>query len=226
MSLRREPPTFRRVEVRDRVLVSPRLMRVTLGGPELDGFAIAEPAASVRLLLPERDGLATPVWNGNEFLRADGSRPRIRTLTPRRMRDGDLDVEIVLHDDSPLTRWAESGTEGAISGPGRGFEIAAGRTYLLVGDESALPAISQLLEQLPPGTQVIVEAHTPEARIELPAAVTWVGDMAAAVESADLGDNVHVWAAGNAATVQRIRRHLFETRHIPRDRATVRGYWK
>jgi NADPH-dependent ferric siderophore reductase len=26
--------------------------------------------------------------------------------------------------------------------------------------------------------------------------------------------------------MQRIRRHLFETRALPREQATVRGYWK
>jgi NADPH-dependent ferric siderophore reductase len=35
-----------------------------------------------------------------------------------------------------------------------------------------------------------------------------------------------VWAAGEAAAVQRIRSHLFVDRGLPRAHATVRGYWK
>jgi NADPH-dependent ferric siderophore reductase len=35
-----------------------------------------------------------------------------------------------------------------------------------------------------------------------------------------------VWAAGEAAAMQRIRRHLFDEREVPRAQATVRGYWK
>ena len=35
-----------------------------------------------------------------------------------------------------------------------------------------------------------------------------------------------VWAAGEAAAVQRIRRYLFDERRDARDRTTVRGYWK
>ena len=50
--VRREPPRFRRVEVRRVEERTPRLTRVTLGGDELEGFAVEEPAASVRLLLP------------------------------------------------------------------------------------------------------------------------------------------------------------------------------
>jgi NADPH-dependent ferric siderophore reductase len=35
-----------------------------------------------------------------------------------------------------------------------------------------------------------------------------------------------VWAAGEAAAMQRIRRHLFDEREIPRPRTWIRGYWK
>jgi NADPH-dependent ferric siderophore reductase len=35
-----------------------------------------------------------------------------------------------------------------------------------------------------------------------------------------------VWAAGEAAAMQRLRKHLFEERDIPRARTTIRGYWK
>ena len=37
---------------------------------------------------------------------------------------------------------------------------------------------------------------------------------------------MRVWAAGEAAAVQRIRRHLFEQRGLTRTQAVVRGYWK
>src|SRR5206468_1204015 len=102
--------------VRETQHVSPRLMRMTLGGSEFAGFALAEPAASVRLLLPAPDsnGLIMPTWNGNEFLLADGRRPAIRTLTPRRFREDrlELDVEIVLHGTGVASRWAERAQPG------------------------------------------------------------------------------------------------------------------
>ena len=41
-----------------------------------------------------------------------------------------------------------------------------------------------------------------------------------------IGDDTRVWAAGEAAAMQRIRRHLFEARDVPRPRTTIRGYWK
>jgi NADPH-dependent ferric siderophore reductase len=46
------------------------------------------------------------------------------------------------------------------------------------------------------------------------------------VRGATLVPGTRVWAAGEAAAMQAIRRHLFEERQLPRARATVRGYWK
>ena len=43
-----------------------------------------------------------------------------------------------------------------------------------------------------------------------------------AVRGAHIAPGTRVWAAGEAAAVQRIRRHLFEERAVPRARATVR----
>lgn len=227
--------------------LSPRLVRVTLAGPELDGFTVDQPAASVRLLLPSPGSsqLVMPTWDGNEFLLPGGERPAIRTLTPRRLHDDGLDVDIVLHGGGIASSWAaraEPGDEAAVSGPGRGFDVDPDvRSYLLAGDESAIPAISQLLEAIPDGTSidVRVEVGDPDARLELPghpgATVTWhdldpdarVGDaLVAAVESAEIADGTHVWVAGEAAAVQRIRKHLAGDRDLPRSRTTVRGYWK
>lgn len=247
--VRREPPRFRRCTVRRVERVGPRLIRVTLAGPELEGLVVDEPAASVRLLLPpagERE-LVMPTWNGNEFLLPDGRRPAIRTLTPRRFHADalELDVEVVSHGTGAAAEWAEAaapGSQVAVSGPGRGYAVDdAAPAFLLGGDETALPAICQLLEVLPSDrpVQVHVEAAHPDARMALPdhptATMTWhdlppaaaPGDaLVAAVTQADLVDGERVWVAGEAAAVQRIRRHLFEERGLPRSQAVVRGYWK
>ncbi|HEV3365679.1 MAG TPA: siderophore-interacting protein, partial [Acidimicrobiia bacterium] len=172
--IRREPPAFRRVAVARVTAVTPRLIRVTVGGPELDGLVIEQPAASVRLLLPSPGSpeLVMPTWNGNEFLLPDGSRPAIRTLTPLRLDPAvqELDLEIVVHDGGAASAWAQAaqpGDEAAISGPGRGYPIDPEATgFLLGGDESAIPAISQLLELLPTDkpVHVLVVVADPVAR--------------------------------------------------------------
>ena len=301
--LRREPPRFRRVEVRRADGVSPRLLRVTLAGDELADLVVDQPAASVRLLLPTpsstggRTELVMPTWNGNEFLLADGRRPLLRTLTPRNVDAAalELDVDIVLHGGGAAETWATTARPGdpvAVSGPGRGYELDPDApALLLAGDETALPAIGQLLEHVPAGlpVQVHVEVARPDARLDdlVPAArdrgapalpglpgstgsiagtlrsmlglgrrgrradgdeaqgaapsgadhisVHWYdlpegarpGDaLVAAVEAADLVPGERIWAAGEAAAVQRIRKHLLGPRGIPRAHAHVRGYWK
>ncbi|MFP3900119.1 MAG: siderophore-interacting protein [Acidimicrobiia bacterium] len=247
--VRREPPRFRRVAVRRVEHLSPRLIRVTLAGAELDGFAVEEPAASVRLLLPPpgTTELVMPTWTGNEFLMPDGSRPTIRTFTPRRTDPTarELDIDIVVHGGGVASTWAGAahpGDEAAISGPGRGYAVDPDApAFLLAGDETAIPAMSQLLEVLPAGTpvEVHVEVADPRARLPLPdhprATVSWhdlapgapPGDaLLDAVRGAAVDPGTRVWVAGEAAAVQRIRRHLFDDRGLPRSQTTVRGYWK
>lgn len=246
---RREPPPFRRVSVHRVTRVSPRLVRVTFAGPDLVGLAIEDPAASVRLLLPSpgADDLVVPGWNGNEFLLADGRRPTIRTFTPRHLDPGalELDLEIVVHGTGIASEWAAAASAGdvaAISGPGRGYAIDRDApAFLLAGDETAIPAVSQLLEALPRDrpVQVHLEVAQPDARCPLPdhphATVGWhdlppgapPGDaLVAAVRDTELPPGIRVWAAGEAAAVQRIRHHLFQDRALPRGQASVRGYWK
>jgi NADPH-dependent ferric siderophore reductase len=244
--LRREPPAFRQVEVRRVERLTPRLVRVTLVGAEL---AVDQPAASVRVLLPSAAGadLVVPSWNGNEFLLPDGRRPTIRTLTPWRSDPDavELDVGIVVHGGGVASDWAlsaEPGEPAAISGPGRGYTVDHDApAYLIAGDETAIPAITQVLDALSDETtvQVRVEVAHPDARLALPAhpgaTVEWCdlapgsppGDaLAAAVRDVALADGTRVWAAGEAAAVQRIRRNLFDDRGLPRAHTSVRGYWK
>jgi NADPH-dependent ferric siderophore reductase len=249
MRARRQPPAFRQVSVGRVERLGPRMARLTLTGGDLADMTLSDPAASVRLLLPSpgADDLVMPSWNGNEFLLPDGRRPVLRTFTPRRFDPDDLelDLEIVLHGTGVASEWADAarpGDRAALSGPGRGYTVdLTAPAYVLAGDESAIPAISQLLEALPATmpVQVHIELADPAARLALPdhpaAAVEWhdlpdgapPGDaLVAAVRAADLAPDARVWAAGEAAAVQRIRRHLFEERGLPRVLTSVRGYWK
>jgi len=247
--IRREPPRFRRASVLSVDDVSPRLVRVTLGGTDLEGLTVDQPAASVRLLLPSPGAadLVMPNWTGNEFLLPDGRRPTIRTFTPLHVDPMalELDVEIVVHGGGAASGWAQAakaGDRAAVSGPGRGYEIDRDApAFLLAGDETAIPAIGQLVGSLPRETPVHVhiEVAHPAGRVALPdhplATVEWhdlppdtpPGDaLVAAVRGAELEAGARVWVAGEAAAVQRIRRHLFQDRGMPRAQATVRGYWK
>jgi NADPH-dependent ferric siderophore reductase len=212
-------------------------------------LVVEQPAASVRVLLPSphEGDLVMPAWTGNAFFRPDGRRPVIRTLTPRHLDPEklQLDVDVVLHPGGAASEWAQAADPGdpsAVSGPARGYSVDPDApSFFLAGDETAIPAISQLLERLPASKPVDVEIEvaSPDARMALPersgAAVNWLdlpagappgAALVAALDEVELGPQTRVWVAGEAAAAQRIRRLLFEERGLPRSQATVRGYWK
>ena len=246
--VRREPPAFRRVSVRSKRRLSERMLRIVLGGDELEGFAIESPASSVRLLLPPvgTDALEMPTWTGNQFELATGERAPIRTFTPRAFdaERRELTLDVVLHEHGAATDWArraEPGDEAAISGPGRSETLdPTARSFLLAGDESAIPAIAQLLESIDADctVDVHIEIAHPDARFELPqhprATIMWHDAVPGAAPGDQIVDTVRridqlpdaVWVAGEAAAVQRLRTHLFDDRGLTRKQVTARGYWK
>ena len=247
--VRRSPPPFRRVTVAAVTRLNPRLVRVTFTGAELDGLIVTEPGASIRLLLPRRDAseLVVPTWRGNEFLLPNGIKPAIRTFTPSLMDSTSpvLELDIVVHGHGVASEWAETvrvGDLAAVSGPGRGHAIDVNASdYIVAGDESAIPAIRQLLEALPARHPTIayLEVASPDGCVDFAVAdhvtVEWLDAatdqppgtaMADAAIAAPTSLTTHFWVAGEAAAVQRVRKHLFTQREFPRAQTTIRGYWK
>lgn len=245
--VRRPPPPFRALEVIRTEALTPRLMRVVVGGPGLAGFEQPEPASSVRVVIAwPGDDFELPEWTGNEFLLADGRRPALRTFTPVAF-DADaltLTLDIVRHPGGAISSWVETARPGdpvAVSGPGRSEVIDSDAARaIVVGDETAIPAIRQLIETTPAAValEITIETTTADAELPLPdradCTVTWSvlepdatpgSALLPPVEAAALGPDDRVWAAGEAAGVQRIRKHL-AARDVPRRHTTVRGYWK
>lgn len=244
---RRPPSPFLVAEVAGREWLTPRLARVTLEGENLTQLSVTQPASSVRVLFPQPDGaLVLPAWDGNQFVLDGVRRPAIRTLTPRiHDRDGGrLCLDVVVHGDGGLAaRWAAGGPVGTtvgISGPARGYDIDPDALSLVLGgDDTAVPAIGQILEALPGhvGASVFLEVignelppipSHPKCRVEWiePAPGGPGHALAERLGEVDLPDTSRLWAAGEAAAMQRIRQRLFHERNIPRSQATIRGYWK
>jgi NADPH-dependent ferric siderophore reductase len=176
--------------------------------------------------------------------------PTMRTYTVRHWDEAtrELTIDFVHHGDEGVAGpWAASAQPGDVlwfNGPGGAYTPdPAADWHLLVGDESALPAIGSAVEQLPPGARatVLVEVADPSEEQKLGDSddldVRWFhrsgatggrGDaLVAAVEALGFPDGTpHVFVHGEAGFVFRIRKNLFQDRGLPRDQVSLSGYWR
>ena len=149
--------------------LTPHMIRVVLGGDGLADFgAGAYTDHYVKLLFP-RPGVAYPVPMDMTAVRRDFPReqwPRQRSYTVRSWDAGarELTIDFVYHGDEGLAGpWAAAarpGDEVMFLGPGGAYAPSPDADWhLLVGDESALPAIAAAVERLPAGApaRVFVE---------------------------------------------------------------------
>lgn len=256
------PVTLRELEVCRVADVTPGMRRVTLTGTQLETFTNAdghvEPAFTstgfdddIRLLFayPGETDPVLPVMVDGSVTFAAGRRPLARAYTVRRYdpRTRELEVDFVVHGSGVATAWARGAGPGDrmhIAGPSVSRGLPEDCEHLLVvGDETALPAIARLLEGLPADArgQVFVEiadsAHIQSVR-ELPGvSVTWLPREGAepgttsllldAVTAAEWCDErVFAWLAGEQATVRSLRRYLIRDRGIAKTDIDFTGYWK
>ncbi|MFF2042857.1 siderophore-interacting protein [Kitasatospora sp. NPDC058170] len=166
--------------------LGPTVVRVTLGGDGLRGFASGGRDQSFSLFLPHpgQDAPVLPVEAGTgwfaEWRALDESvRAVMRSYTVRAQRDlpgggTEVDVDFALHGDvGPASRWAARASAGdrvLLLGPAVadnrsvGFRPPAGtRTVLIAADETALPAAAAILEWLPAGVAVHAFLQVPHA---------------------------------------------------------------
>ncbi|VCU70262.1 NADPH-dependent ferric-chelate reductase [Pigmentiphaga humi] len=243
---------FRLLQVSAVKHVTPRLLCVTLKGDDLEGFASAAHDDHIKVFFPgpgqERPVVPTPGPNGMVFPEGQ-PRPPARDYTPRRYdaSAGELDIEFALHGDGPAAEWAEQARVGqylGIGGP-RGSFVMEGDFdgYLLVGDETALPAIARRLEELPAGAPVRVVAEVENAQEEqvfetrAEVQVTWLhrqgaragdpGLLTAAVAALPkpAGD-WYAWVAAESGVAKRVRQVLVENWQVPKEWIKAAGYWK
>lgn len=223
------------------------MVRVTLGGDELAGFGGDGPDRRIKMFFPvpgqERPAVprATsggPLWPTGE------ARPAIRTYTVRRFDPGagELDVDFVLHaGHGPGAAWARDARPGSwvgVSEPGgRYVPDPDAAFHVVIGDETALPAVATVLDALPGGVPALAFLEVADAAEEqpLPGSVRWVhrGDedpgvaLAEAVRAAEFpAGRGQAWLSGESACVKDLRRHLLEDRGLDRRAVYATGYWR
>ncbi|GAB2452705.1 siderophore-interacting protein [Nocardioides hungaricus] len=230
--------------------LTPALIRVVLGGPGLDGFDVpADTDAYVNVAIPP----AGAPYAG-AFVPADVREEHDRELWPARRRytvrswrDGLLALDFVVHGDhgvgGPWAAAARPGDGLVLEGPGSGYRPDPDADWhLLVGDESALPAIAASLEAVPAGSRAVVRllCDGPEHEVPLPCPgeldLVWLhrsggpGDadlLATAVADLEFpAGRVHAFVHGEADEIRAIRRHLLADRGLARADMSCSPYWR
>ncbi|MDY7535222.1 siderophore-interacting protein [Pseudomonas sp. Bout1] len=233
----------RRLEVLRVVDITPRMRRITLGGPELAGFISLGSDDHIKLLFAqnaaEQAALDSPDFN----LRGEGPQPAMRDYTPRRydLDIGELDIDFVLHGDGPASTWAAQAKVGQhlhIGGP-RGSMIVPDifDSYLLIGDETAIPAIARRLDELPAGRKVLAVIEIENAAEQQPlhsaadVEVTWVvrgqDDLLETVQNLTLpGGSLYSFVATESKLSRQVRRVLLDTHKVDEAFLKAVGYWQ
>ncbi|GLZ40767.1 siderophore-interacting protein [Actinokineospora sp. NBRC 105648] len=248
-----------RLTVARKRTVTPHLARITVTGADLDHFTDVGPEPRCKVLVPPRPGAdisiphavpgGTPFWDAVRAL-PESSRPVVRTYTVRAARPAqrEIDIDFVLHGDTgPASAWAGAAQPGdpvGIYGCLSSFAPPADTTaYLLIGDDTSLPAINGIAGALPAGTRahVSIEVDGPVDEQPLDSAadlkLTWVHRagaepggperlLAALRAVGQVEPTTFAWVAGESAMVQAIRSELVLGHDLTRQRVYFSGYWR
>ncbi|MCJ7858896.1 SIP domain-containing protein [Corynebacterium kalidii] len=263
------PITMRELEVLRIEDVTPGMRRVVFGGEGLrehlrDGEQVPAIVSDgfdddMRMIFPhpvtgERpypvslgDGRLDWTAEVNELFRTY----TVRRWTPEAGKFGELVVDFARHGAGLAEGWSDTASVGDrvyAAGPKNCASLPVHTDWLLlIGDETALPAIGRCLEELPAGHRVVAVVEVPERadiQHDLDGLATadgagidlrWVvraegGDFTATVaalaqDGALPGGTPFVWAAGEAGRLKTVRRFVKE-RGVPREHVQITGYWR
>lgn len=232
------------------------MVRVTLGGADLEGLVSVGPTDHVKVFFPDpaTGRLTAPEAAPDGTLRvsAAGAVHRrdytVRAYRPAGATGPELDVDLLLHGDSgPASAWAaraEVGNRLVIAGPKSSRLVPHDVSTVLLGcDETSLPAVARWLELLPAhvGVRVLAEVDSVEdeeylrgdaagARPGLE--IVWLHRQGRSdvtlLEGAVRDAPVAdlVWCAGEAASLVGVRRYLRRELRLPSAHVELTGYWR
>ena len=221
----------RTLRVAEIVQLTPHMIRIVFESEDLADFNSLSPDDHIKL-----------------FFETGGEKPEMRDYTPRSFdpEARRLVIDFAVHEAGPATAWAMQAREGDllnIGGP-RGSAVVnpVFDWYLLIGDETALPAIGRRVEELPAGVQVMTLVAVPEAadeqRFETAAShvAHWVhrpvaeaadpANMVAALRGLTLPEGEgFVWIAAEAQVARALRGVVIDDLGHPLPWMKASGYW-
>jgi NADPH-dependent ferric siderophore reductase len=220
-------------------------LRVTLAGDQMSGFVSQGFDDHVKLIIPAEGqsfdtlpelGPHGPVFDPGQSI------PVMRDYTPHTFDSigGTLQLDFALHDAGPATAWAlraKPGDRVIVGGPRGSFIVGTGFDWhLLVGDETALPAIRRRLAELPASTRALafieVDGAEDEQQLNTAALVRihWVHrgrqTLQEAVESNVFPDGAcYAWIACESSDAKALRQYLIK-RGVDSKTIKASAYWR
>lgn len=233
-----------------RRLVTPGMVRVTLGGQGLAAWRSTGIGDEyVRLFFPDPGSgeLVLPQVDDRGLWRYPEGKTPSHTVcyTVRRAGAGEIDVDFVVHDGGRASDWAQAVQPGdtVVLGDPRGLYAAPADAawQLFVCDETGLPALGRLLEQLPAGTEARVVAEVvDESRQQVLVSqadvrMVWLfgsgnglarSRLEEAVRSIRTPNSpIYAWVAAERKTAQPLRKYFRHELGWPSERYSVTSYW-
>lgn len=238
-------------------VLTPSLVRVVLEGGDLADLVMPDATDAYINAAFRPDGATYDETFDPQTLRdthPDAEAPARRRYSVRAWDPGArrLTVDFVVHGDSGVAGpWAMRARPGDVlvfTGPNGGYRPdPAADWHLMLGDESALPAIAASLEVLPAGARAVVRlvCDGPDHEVDLPSDadidLVWLhrrGDgrdaslLVAAVEALDFaavdpgGGTPFGFVHGEADEIRGVRRHLLTERGLSRGQLSCSPYWR
>lgn len=227
-------PEPRTLTVTNSLRITPNMHRVTLGGDGYAGFPEGQDGGYVKLRL-------------SELLNAKDC---VRTYTIRHQSTAGIEIDFALHGSGdtsgPATNWAvhaQNGDTINVGGPGKAKPLPEGKgPFLLVGDMTALPAISVNLEALPDDAVahaiILVRDARDKQEISAPEGVSvdWIVEpdlgtnptllANAARQISKVDELAYVWVACEFEAMKLLRQFFRVEHGLGKEQLYISSYWK
>jgi NADPH-dependent ferric siderophore reductase len=218
-------------------MLAPRARRVVFSGMNLPVSPLPGAFLSLWFSDPFADG-------GTE--RRGRSKKRTFTVRSHDPASGMMTIDFVLHGEGPASTWASTATAADTVWAGEakgGYEVPPPGSHLvLVGDDTAIPAMGAILEAADPSVRPTVIVEVVDRRderaltIARPIDPIWLhrghdpgqtGLLALnLLESLAVPDDAFWWVAGERAAILAIRDLLVDDRGIDRGHYSINAHWR
>ncbi|MEP3114680.1 siderophore-interacting protein [Nisaea sp.] len=246
------PPDLHTLNVRTVRDITPFIRRIAFEGSGLGAFDVPD-QLHCRLLFPQKE-TGTPEWprlgDNGRLIWPDAGTLASRIYTIRRIDPvaDVLEVDFFMHGGTgPGVQWAAGARKGDVAGilgpAAHGPKPAA--WYLLAGDETGLPGIARILEDLPAsaeGIALIETSNTGEKQdidgppgIEIrwlyrggaaPGSTRLLADAARDIALPVPYDDIFFWLGTEYATFRELRLYWRKELGVPAARMVTYSHWR